>query len=623
MSRFLWTIMIAVLLLSFLAMSTPTSASTPPFQEDYGSFTQNMGAVHLEITISPPVARPKDTVGMDITLTNRVNHSIAPTVEISLPAALSNAMKRYPAGTTFDYQRNALSWQPVLAENEDTEQLSLEYRVAIADLSRPEQKIDLQVSVDGNTSTGSVNFWIGSPPSASFTVSPQVVAVGQTVALTAEPSGPGPFTQTWMLSDGREIVAQDPEVSFAVPGTYEIRLQIANPLTVATALGGVTVVPQPTARFSLDDDFPVAGQELRFVNESGGERPLSSHWYFGDGAESREPNPTHVYTAPGTYDVRLIVSSDYGQSEFTMPVSVGANPVADIVLPEQIVTGESFEALAFGDDTVSSLNWDMGDGRQLEGDVVKHTYSRSGEFVVALTAANEYGETTVTRSVHVEGGRYLLFLPITLQPVHDASLAAEQESAQAPTEPDMVTQPVEDQGAVESPVIPEQSGSTSPTPGGAAAGPVELSANIIALPLQAALAPEATTAEQLLWYVNEARRLHGLAPLKYNYELSIAAQVHTEDMAQNPDIMHVGSDGSRPSERQQRYSYQGAYGGEAVAWGWESPVPVVEYWVNSPPHRILILNPDADEIGVGHTADGYAPNIWYWAVEFGILPDGQ
>jgi uncharacterized protein YkwD len=93
--------------------------------------------------------------------------------------------------------------------------------------------------------------------------------------------------------------------------------------------------------------------------------------------------------------------------------------------------------------------------------------------------------------------------------------------------------------------------------------------------------------------------------------------MHTADMAGNPDIMHDGSDGSRPDERQRRYGYAGAYGGEAVAWGWESPVPVVEFWVNSPPHRTLILNPDAKEVGVGFTADGTAPNLWYWAAEFG------
>lgn len=622
MSRFLWAVVAAVLVL-FLIMDAPTSAATPPFQDDYGHLSQNLGPLQLEVAVSPPVARPRDTVVVEMTLTNLVDRAIEPNVEVSLPAALSDANQRYPAGTAFDYQRNILSWQPVLAENEDAEQLSLEYRVSVADLRQPEQSLDLHVTVDGETSTASVNFWVGSPPTASFSVSPQVVAVGQPVVLTAEPGGPGPFTQTWTLSDGREIVAQDPEVTFGTPGNYEIQLKISNPLTVATALGGVTVVAQPTARFALDDEFPVAGQALTFVNESGGERPLSSHWHFGDGDESRESNPTHVYSQPGDYEVRLVVTSDYGQSEYTMPVSVGTNPVADIVIPEQVATGESFEARAFGDDTVTGLTWDMGDGRQVQGDVINHTYYRSGEFIVTLTAANDYGEITVSRPVYVEGGRYFVFLPLSLQGLLDGSPTAEQPASEAPAETEIVQQLGAEPDASDGATTPAQSGSTSPNPGGASAAPIEQPAEAIALPPQPALAPDASTAEQLLWYVNEARRLHGLPPLSYNYELSIAAQTHAEDMAHNPDIMHVGSDGSRPAERQQRYGYRGAYGGEAVAWGWESPVPVVEFWVNSPPHRVLILNPDADEVGVGHMADGRAPNIWYWAVEFGILPDSQ
>lgn len=622
MSRFLWTFILSAILLLSLTMGAPTSAATPPFQDDYGHLTQNIGPVQLEVTVSPPVARPRDTIVVDMMLTSRAERAIAPSVEVTLPAALSNMMQRYPAGTAFDYQHNILSWQPVLAENEDAEQLSLEYRVSVADLSQPEQKINLDVTIDGETTTVAVNFWIGSAPTASFTVSPQVVAVGQPVKLEAKPGGPGPFTHTWTLSDGREIVAHNPEVAFAAPGTYEVQLKVSNPLTVATALGGVTVVSQPTARFSIDDEFPVAGQALTFVNESGGERPLTSHWYFGDGSESRETNPIHTYTTPGVYEVRLVVSSDYGQSEHTMPVSVGAAPVADIVIPEQVMTGELFEALAFGDDTVTSLTWDMGDGSQATGELVNHTYYRPGEFIVSVTAANDYSETTVSRSIRVEEGRYFVFLPFSLQTPLDGDQVVEQAPVEAPPELEIVQQAGEEpKDGDES--IPAQSGSTSPNPGGASAGPAEQATGTIALPPQAELAPDASTAEQLLWYVNEARRLHGLPPLAYNYELSIAAQAHTEDMAQNPDIMHNGSDGSRPADRQQRYGYLGAYGGEAVAWGWESPVPVVEFWVNSPPHRVLILNPNADEVGVGHTADGHAPNIWYWAVEFGVLPDGQ
>ena len=77
----------------------------------------------------------------------------------------------------------------------------------------------------------------------------------------------------------------------------------------------------------------------------------------------------------------------------------------------------------------------------------------------------------------------------------------------------------------------------------------------------------ASQAEQLLWYINEARRLHQLPSIEYVYEMSVAAQRHTEDMATNQFTGHKGSDGSKPYDRLALYGYAGRYGGEATAWG--------------------------------------------------------
>ena len=620
--RYAWGLIVVCSLISYASLGPPLLASEPTSDFTFTGVAEIDGPVRLQISVSPPVSRPRDTITVELVLTNRLDDSVAPTVELSLPSAFSSSLARYPAGTTFDYRHGTLSWQPVLGQNGDVERLSLDYNVAVADISQPEQKIDVQLSYGDIKSSTSAIFWIGTAPSAAIVIEPQVIAVGQPVKLQAHPGGPGPYTQSWELGDGRQIMANDPEVSFGTPGIYEVTVRVANPLAVASAISAVTVVSQPAANFSIDDELPVVGQSIQFINESGGERPLSSHWNFGDGAESRDENPSHTYMAPGIYNVRLVLTSSYGQSEFSLPVSVGANPVADMVLPERARTGEPVQAMGFGDDSVASLEWDMGDGRRVEGDVIIHTYHRAGAFLVTLYAKNEHGETQVSRQIHVESGLYSLYLPLLLQPWTTESSPTSIDDAAAPPTADVSTTPapVENTDAGETQVIPVQSGSTAPNPGGAAAEPAQVSSQPIGLPSQSALATDATTAEQLLWYVNEARRLHGLSPLIYNYALSIAAQQHTVDMAQNPDVMHVGSDGSHPADRQRLYGYLGAYGGEAVAWGWESPIPVVEYWVNSPPHRTLILNPDVDEIGVGFTADGYAPNIWYWAIEFGILP---
>jgi len=630
-----WTVS-SMLALLILGRAMPVVAAQEPSAAGYAEIT---GPLELKIALSPPVAAPRDTLTLELALTNRQAQAAAPEIEVSLPANLSFAQGRSPAGTSFDYQDNSFRWLPVVAADGGSQQIQLSFTAAVADLTRPERTIAVVMRNDGEERSAGVAYWVGLPPQGAISAHPPVAAVGQPVRLQVHPSGPGPFAQTWDLGDGRTVAANNPEVVFPVAGRYKVSLQLANPLAVTTVTTIVTVTPDPAAGFSPADPKLAAGEPVAFVNESGGEPPLTFAWNFGDGATSSERNPTHTFAEPGAYLVSLTVENDRGTAETSVPLTVGAAPTADVVLDEEGVTGTAVNGQAFVDETVTSLHWDMGDGQTYAGATVSHVYRRAGDFLVTLTASNEFGDTKVTRWVHVEGGRYYTYAPmfvgdnraavtspapVASAPDESAVAAVEDATEPAPAVPTETPASV----AVEE-IAPEPTPSTAeavpaegaPTPadvGGAAADPLTTTVETVALPPQDPLAEDATPAEQLLWYVNEARRLHGLPPLIYSYELSIAAQLHTVDMAQNPEIMHEGSDGSTPADRQQRYGYLGIYGGEAVAWGWESPVPVVEFWVNSPPHRALILNPNAREVGVGFTADGTAPNLWYWAVEFGI-----
>lgn len=56
----------------------------------------------------------------------------------------------------------------------------------------------------------------------------------------------------------------------------------------------------------------------------------SWQWDFGDAATSTNQDDSHIYGAPGTYDVQLIVTSDIGCSDTSLQqVQVFENPVAD------------------------------------------------------------------------------------------------------------------------------------------------------------------------------------------------------------------------------------------------------------------------------------------------------
>jgi PKD repeat protein len=57
---------------------------------------------------------------------------------------------------------------------------------------------------------------------------------------------------------------------------------------------------------------------VTFSNTSRGEY-ADSQWAFGDGGTSTEENPTHIYTAVGSYTVTLSVSGPGGSGIETRP----------------------------------------------------------------------------------------------------------------------------------------------------------------------------------------------------------------------------------------------------------------------------------------------------------------
>lgn len=89
--------------------------------------------------------------------------------------------------------------------------------------------------------------------------------------------------------------------------------------------GGGVVNQAPTAEFSSNADQ----RRVTFAgtgNDVDGSIAAYS-WNFGDGSTSTEQNPTHVYTANGTYTVTLTVSDNKGATgEISHPVTVTAAP---------------------------------------------------------------------------------------------------------------------------------------------------------------------------------------------------------------------------------------------------------------------------------------------------------
>ncbi|WP_170845740.1 PKD domain-containing protein [Parapedobacter composti] len=148
---------------------------------------------------------------------------------------------------------------------------------------------------------------------ADFTTESVTVPAGDPVRFTDASAGMPEFWQ-WEFYNAAGTVAtsdeQHPEVVFARPGIYGVRLTVSHPGGSHTVVREeyLTVISAnpPQADFTVGIAGIVAGGTVTFQNRSQGD-VSGWRWTFegGSPATSTEENPTVVYPAPGRYAVTL------------------------------------------------------------------------------------------------------------------------------------------------------------------------------------------------------------------------------------------------------------------------------------------------------------------------------
>jgi uncharacterized protein YkwD len=111
-------------------------------------------------------------------------------------------------------------------------------------------------------------------------------------------------------------------------------------------------------------------------------------------------------------------------------------------------------------------------------------------------------------------------------------------------------------------------------------------------------------AHAVLCLVNRMRAGHGLRLVRRSSQLSVAARRHSSDMVQRKYFSHVGIGGDTLGARVSSTGYVHAHRGcelsEAIAWETRAtPAKLVRALMHSPPHRRILLDRRAHDIGIG------------------------
>jgi uncharacterized protein YkwD len=101
--------------------------------------------------------------------------------------------------------------------------------------------------------------------------------------------------------------------------------------------------------------------------------------------------------------------------------------------------------------------------------------------------------------------------------------------------------------------------------------------------------------------VNDERAAAGLAPLRSQHELHVAARGHARDMVKRGYFAHE-REGSTLRSRLRDAGWDGHAAGETLAWGCAGlgvPRAIVDGWLGSPAHRDILLRRRYKRVGVG------------------------
>lgn len=214
-------------------------------------------------------------------------------------------------------------------------------------------------------------------------------------------------TWEWDFGDGNTSDQQNPTNIYTEGGQYTVSLKITGPG------GSDSIVKQhyievlfnaPTADFSGTPTSGFAPLDVQFTDLSI-DSVNSWLWFFGDGQAAFVQNPSHTYTAAGTYTVTLQISGPGGNGDMekTDYITVYSTEIqADF--EGNPTTGQAPLTVDFTDlseGTIESWEWDFGDGGTASEQSPTHEYTGTGSFTVSLTITGPAGSSTETKADYI------------------------------------------------------------------------------------------------------------------------------------------------------------------------------------------------------------------------------
>ena len=246
---------------------------------------------------------------------------------------------------------------------------------------------------------------IGMGPKAAFVANPTSGDVPLNVGFTDQSTGQV-TSWSWDFGDGKGSTEQNPVHTYWTGGVYNVILTVSNDYgsSDATKTRYITVVGELVSKFAADPSSGKAPLAVTFTDRSIGS-PTAWQWDFADGSTSTVQNPTHTFASSGSYDVKLTITRGTDTATSSQTVNVGGVPNADFAgAPTQVNTNENVQFTDKSSNSPTAWSWDFGDTATSTDQNPSHAYQLKGIYTVSLTARNDNGKDTETKTSYINVG---------------------------------------------------------------------------------------------------------------------------------------------------------------------------------------------------------------------------
>lgn len=200
---------------------------------------------------------------------------------------------------------------------------------------------------------------------------------------------------SWDFGDGNTSTEANPAHIYSIPGVYDVKLIAASAEGCADTvlMDNYIEVLELSADFSLKEPVTSAcvPVQVSFQNDAVGANTY--HWDFGDGKTSSVPNPLHVYTTVGKFDVQLVVTNKLGCTDTIkkQQLVITKGPETRFSIEKKVICMP--ETAKFTDLSANAVEWKwfFGDGNTSTVQNPQHEYTRPGVYKVTLLAKNADG----------------------------------------------------------------------------------------------------------------------------------------------------------------------------------------------------------------------------------------